>query len=737
MLQDTVALDIALTWCAVMFFWLAAVAFTGSGQERERLALPWLGWFGLLGGMDAWFGLCELGASGGTVQGAVWSVPQLLASVCLVEFWARTRQRTGLQRRAAWAYFALLAMYGVSLALWPGAPMRWASALFASLAGFLAAWAVVGEAARSTSHRGTLWICAACIAALGMLTTALSLFSPFAPSAIVPGGDSAAGVAQAVRGLAAAGVAVLLWRLDGLACRWFMMRIVEASLLPMLLVVVILVGGFAAVGTGAEDVNRHRGDLKSHASMVAAALDREKLSRLQFRPSDVTEPAYLTLKSILSDVARTDDRVASVTLYAPGESTGTVGVVSTSPEAVGYLPPGSPFETSLDEAAAKELLLSGTPYVVGPMVREGKVFMAAHVPVMRSDGDEMGMALAIDVNAGAWARKVNEVRAGPLRVALLASVLLLGFFFTIRLHGRHEQRMRAEERRYRSLFESMQEGMVYCRLIEDAQERPVDFEFLDMNHAAEKLTGFTLEAVKGRTIRELLPAYTDRLLKWIDYFGTVAKAGRTRSRELFFAPRGRWFLMRGFSWERGMFVISLSDITERHLSEQEHRRLALHDPLTELPNRRLFRDRLDQAIAVADRNKTRCAVLYMDLNDFKAVNDTYGHALGDLVLAEVARRLKRCMRRSDTLARIGGDEFVAVIPDVDGNGQVATVSSKIQSAMSQPFEFDGTAVQLGVSIGVAVYPDHGEDAKTVLVRADAAMYQGKGDKNRLFVLYEG
>ena len=360
----------------------------------------------------------------------------------------------------------------------------------------------------------------------------------------------------------------------------------------------------------------------------------------------------------------------------------------------------------------------------------------AHAPLSVTP-DAPRSVLALRVRAGDWARRINEARAVPLRVSLLMVVLLLGFFAALRLRRSHELIVQAEEHRYRSLVGSMQEGLFYCRLIEDENGRPRDFEFLDMNPAAEKMTGFCINQVRGRTITQVLPDYRDRLAKWIDFFGTVTRDGRTRSREILFTPSGRWFFMRGFSWEQGSFAISLADITERIQAEQEHRRLALHDPLTELPNRRLFRDRLDQAIARADRAKVRCAVLYMDLNDFKTVNDTHGHALGDLVLAEVASRLKACMRRSDTLARIGGDEFVAVVPEISGPEEIAAVSVKIQSAMARPFEFGGVAVRLGVSIGVAVYPEHGDDAQTVLVRADAAMYRGKGDKSRQFVLYDG
>ena len=465
--------------------------------------------------------------------------------------------------------------------------------------------------------------------------------------------------------------------------------------------------------------------------MVAAALNADEVASLEFVPSDAVRPGYLALKSALSSVARSDPYLLSASIYALGPNGAVSGVVSSEPGAPGYMPPGfflGVFRESPDGAPGG--------FVAGPRDFGGVSCFTAHAPLPGVPGTVRAV-LALRVRAGDWARRINEARAVPLRVSLLMAVLLLGFFAALRLRRSHELIVQAEERRYSSLVGSMQEGLVYCRLVEDENGRPVDFVLQDMNPAAEKMTGFGIDEVRGRTITQVMPTYRDRLAKWIDFFGTVAREGRTRSREVLFAPRGRWFLMRGFSWERGSFAISLADITERIQAEQEHRRLALHDPLTELPNRRLFRDRLDQAIARADRAKVRCAVLYMDLNDFKAVNDTHGHALGDLVLAEVASRLKGCMRRSDTLARIGGDEFVAVVPEISGPGEIAAVSEKIQTAMARPFEFGDVAVRLGVSIGVAVYPEHGDDAQTVLVRADAAMYRGKGDKSRRFVLYDG
>lgn len=158
--------------------------------------------------------------------------------------------------------------------------------------------------------------------------------------------------------------------------------------------------------------------------------------------------------------------------------------------------------------------------------------------------------------------------------------------------------------------------------------------------------------------------------------------------------------------------------------------LATHDNLTGLPNRFLFFDRLDQAIRKSRRQKHRFALLFIDLDDFKDVNDTYGHVTGDEVLQKVAEFLEQTVRDSDTVARLAGDEFTVILDNVQSNDNVEAIVQKITQAVSQPIETQQAEIVTTVSIGVSLYPDHGEDAETLLRKADAAMYRIKdGDKN--------
>ncbi len=177
------------------------------------------------------------------------------------------------------------------------------------------------------------------------------------------------------------------------------------------------------------------------------------------------------------------------------------------------------------------------------------------------------------------------------------------------------------------------------------------------------------------------------------------------------------------------------DVTERKQYEDKIRRLAHHDVLTDLPNRALFADRLQQALQRAKRNKERCALMVLDLNEFKSINDTYGHATGDRILQQAAQRISKCLRSSDTVARMGGDEFMVLLPVVCSISGATAVAEKISEQLSKPFPVGGRKLQVTASIGVAIYPDHGGTETKLLAAADLAMYAAKHGGARI-LLYE-
>lgn len=181
-----------------------------------------------------------------------------------------------------------------------------------------------------------------------------------------------------------------------------------------------------------------------------------------------------------------------------------------------------------------------------------------------------------------------------------------------------------------------------------------------------------------------------------------------------------------WSDEVGARIGVARNVTALTRAEDELRFLAHHDPLTKLTNRSVFNDRLESALRAARRHNTTVALLFLDINDFKLINDVHGHATGDRVLCAIARRLERCVRETDTVARMGGDEFTVLLSDIASREAVAEKVAQILAVMAEPLgdEFDGLDMP-SCSIGVACYPADGEDADTLLSHADSDMYRIK------------
>lgn len=174
---------------------------------------------------------------------------------------------------------------------------------------------------------------------------------------------------------------------------------------------------------------------------------------------------------------------------------------------------------------------------------------------------------------------------------------------------------------------------------------------------------------------------------------------------------------------------------ERKQTELHLARLAHYDPLTDIPNRILFRDRLEHAIRLAERDKTLFSLMFIDLNGFKQVNDTFGHDAGDALIRICAERLSECMRRSDSVARMGGDEFTLLLQNTESNTDMAHIAQKVIDSLSVPAQINGYEVVVGCSIGIAMYPQAGQDADTLLKNADMAMYKAKQEDGSSFCFF--
>lgn len=173
------------------------------------------------------------------------------------------------------------------------------------------------------------------------------------------------------------------------------------------------------------------------------------------------------------------------------------------------------------------------------------------------------------------------------------------------------------------------------------------------------------------------------------------------------------------------YVALFSDITKRKHNEAVIIHQANYDALTGLPNRHLFEDRLNQAIAFSERAQAKAALLYIDLDRFKYVNDTFGHYIGDRLLQQVSKRLQTCVRKSDTVARLGGDEFAIIIPELEKLSTIDVITNKVLNTLGQPYRLDDHEAYISCSIGIGIYPDNGDNSETLIINADNAMYKAK------------
>ena len=358
---------------------------------------------------------------------------------------------------------------------------------------------------------------------------------------------------------------------------------------------------------------------------------------------------------------------------------------------------------------------------------------------------EMQSALATERTAAAVALSgrvpyLLVVVAATVGVALAASLLFSNWMRRLfaAYHEKleaHTQTLEAQAGELRlagHVFESSREGII----VTDPQTR-----ILAVNPAFTQITGYTAAEVMGQTPSFLSSGEHDASFynaMWKSIRETGSWTGEIRNRRKdgsLYPEQISIGTVRGRAGDVRHYVGTFLDITERKEAENRIRHLAEFDALTQLPNRALLGDRLAQAIAHAQRNDEQLAVLFIDLDRFKNINDSLGHAMGDRILQEVATRLRRLVRQTDTVSRLGGDEFVVLITGLEQPGYAATTAQKILATLGDPYLIDKHELQITPSIGVAMYPTNGTDTETLLKNADAAMYHAKNSGRNDFQFF--
>jgi diguanylate cyclase (GGDEF)-like protein len=284
------------------------------------------------------------------------------------------------------------------------------------------------------------------------------------------------------------------------------------------------------------------------------------------------------------------------------------------------------------------------------------------------------------------------------------------------------QTLADSEKKYRSLYQTMKEGMALHRVDLDENGTFSSLTVIDANPSCaamfdgnlDKIIGSDSFALFGGTFRDFFSEMPE-----------IFEHGGSISFEICLPGKDYYYNVQTFSPDHGLIATLFEDITESRKAEQQIQEMAYFDTLTKLPNRALFHDRINQAIALAKRDNTSLAVLFIDLDHFKNVNDTLGHSAGDLLLIEASHRLSNHIRTSDTLARLGGDEFVVVISRLGEQLNATYVAQKLIDSIQTPFHIKGNELHISASIGIALFPDDGSNAETLIKHADMAMYFSK------------
>ncbi|MEQ6887224.1 EAL domain-containing protein [Halomonas sp. CS7] len=373
-----------------------------------------------------------------------------------------------------------------------------------------------------------------------------------------------------------------------------------------------------------------------------------------------------------------------------------------------------PGDTAVGELASRPLLTVG---VEEALIHARDLLIdrrVRHLGVLDDEGGVVGLLEFQDLLAGA-----EHFYLEDLREAL-------------------EQRDQAlaQSRRNLQLAERVIDSSLEGIIITDAETR---IEFV--NPAFTHLTGYSLEEAAGRT-----PALLSSGRHGADFYQhmwqTLQEHGYWRGEVWNRRKNGQLFLelltitaIRDDAGEIRNYAALFSDITHIRENEEQVRRLAYYDPLTRLPNRRLLEDRLELAIRHAHRHQQRLAVVFLDLDHFKQVNDALGHTMGDELLLKVSQRLRAQLREDDTLARQGGDEFIALLNEVAEVDEVTRVARRLIESVSAPFEVGGQVFRVGCSLGISLYPDDGVEVETLVRQADAAMYRAKKEGRNTYRLF--
>lgn len=290
-----------------------------------------------------------------------------------------------------------------------------------------------------------------------------------------------------------------------------------------------------------------------------------------------------------------------------------------------------------------------------------------------------------------------------------------------------------ERKKLKTVIEKTSEG--FCML-------DVDMRILEANNSLCEMSGYWREELLGRKITDLLCEDNSNTID----LQSMLDSGRTHERyEQVLASKDGHPLhafisvtvVRDDSGKHKYIYAFVNDITERKRSEDYMRYMAFHDSLTGLPNRKMFEVRIAEELDTAKHDNEKVAVMFIDIDNFKAVNDTFGHDAGDRMICEAASRLKCILRRGDLICRVGGDEFILLLKKVEGQKDAISAAARIGNVFSSPFIIDRWKILIKPSIGISMFPEDGRDPEVLIKKADQAMYEAKKTSVNNYRFYSG
>ncbi|MGB8956012.1 MAG: EAL domain-containing protein [Tumebacillaceae bacterium] len=510
----------------------------------------------------------------------------------------------------------------------------------------------------------------------------------------------------------------------------------KGPVVALSLIVLMLVGGWSVVNdAGRQEEDRSRQIVEGIAPTFAYEL--RKMGHEQIRiATGMNDVAYLEILNAVKQWRAVNpdiQRIYTLRKLPDGQSVYVIAPDSThdgyAKHAAAYMPIGHFYPRQNSEL---EQAFRGTQSFTEEPYKEGNIkIKTAYVPILDAQGG-LDSVLGIDFNASRWEDYVQYTRLNVIAVITLLLIPVYTIYWVIyrtrveRFQFQlHQAELEESEDRFRKLSSASFEGIIILQIP----------WVLEVNHAFAEMFGYSTEEVMEMDVFSLIDQESRNFVK-----SNMLSNNDSSYEVIGLHKNGTRIVVEMVGttcYYKGTIarVFAVRDITERKRAEELINHMAYHDSLTSLPNRLLFNERLTSALNQARGTGQRLAIMFLDLDRFKLVNDTLGHGMGDKLLIGVATRIIDCLESDDIVARMGGDEFT-VLMHIDDPEEAARASEMIIAALKEPFVIDGYELHTTTSIGISLYPEDGDDAQVLMRNSDTAMYRAKDQGRNSYSFYD-